>query len=72
MELWIDNWFHAGVDELFESLVGNIKQRYWAIALKVLFRLLWLSNCGYHRSSPDFGNFESTQAGRKEAIEPGL
>ena len=38
-ELCIDNWFHTGTDIPFEDLVGDTKQRYWAIALRVLFRL---------------------------------
>ena len=66
-ELWIDNWFHTGMDKLFEDLVGDTKQRYWAISLMVLLGLLELWDCDYLRFSPDFGNFESMQAGRKEA-----
>ena len=65
LELWINNWFHTGVDKPLEDLVGNTKQRYWMMALKVLHRLLWLWDCNYQHSTPDFGNYESTQAGRK-------
>ena len=65
-ELWIDNCFHTGGDKPFEDVVGNTKQRYWAIALGVLYRLLWHWDCDYQRSSQDFGKFEPTQAGRKK------
>ena len=54
------------MDKPLEDLVGDTKQRYWAIALGVLLRLLRLLDRDYQRSSPNFGNFESTQAGRKE------
>ena len=67
MELWVDNWFHMGMDKSLEDFVGDTKQRYWAIALRVLLKLLRLWDRDYQRSSPDFGNFESAQAGRKEA-----
>ena len=53
------------MEKLFEDLVGEAKQRYWAIALGVLLKLLRLWDSDYQRSSPDFRNFESTQAGRK-------
>ena len=65
--LWINKGFHTVMDKLLEDLVGDTKQRYYAIALRVLLRLLRLWDCDYQRSSPDFGNFESTQAVRKEA-----
>ena len=65
-------WFHTSVDKLFENPVGDTKQRYWAIALRVLLKLLRLCNCDYQCSFPDFGNFESAQAGRKKAKKPGL
>ena len=41
-ELWIDNWFHKGMDKPLEDLVGDTKQRYWAIALRFLLRFLRL------------------------------
>ena len=58
MELWIDNWFHTGIDKPFEDLVGDTKQRHWVIALMVLVRLLRFWGHNYLQSSPDFGNFE--------------
>ena len=57
---------------LFEDLVGETKQRYWAIALRVLFRLVKLWDRDYQHSLPGFGNFESAQAGRKEATQSGF
>ena len=71
-ELWIDNCFHTGIDKPLEDLVGDPKQRYWAIALTVLLSLLRLWDRDYQCSSPDFGNFESAQAEKKEATSPGL
>ena len=71
-ELWIDNWLHTGMDKPLEDLVGDTKQRYWAIALGVLLRFLRFWDGDYQRSSPDFGNFEWAQARRKEASLPGL
>ena len=56
-----------GMDKPLEDLVGDTKQGYWAIALKVFLRLLRLWDSDYQRSSPDFGNFEWAQAGRKES-----
>ena len=66
-ELWIDDWFSTDMDKPLEDPVGNTKQRYWAIVLRVLLRLLKFWDHDYQRSAPDFENFESVQAGRKEA-----
>ena len=55
------------MDKPLEDLVGDTKQRYWAIAFRVFLRVLRLRDRDYQRSSPDFGNFESAQLGRKEA-----
>ena len=55
-----------------KDLVGDTKQRYWAIALRVFLRLLRLWDHDYQRFFPDFWNFESAQAERKEVDLPGL
>ena len=55
------------MDKPLEDLVGDSKRRYWAIAFRVLLRLLRFGDRDYQRSSSNFGNFESMQAGRKEA-----
>ena len=51
-----------------EDLVGDTKQRYWAIALRVLLRLLRLWDRNYQHSSRDFVNLERMQAVKEEAI----
>ena len=60
-ELWIDNWFHTGMNKSLVDFVGDTEQRCWAMAIRVLLRL-WARD--YQRSSPDFRKFESAQAGR--------
>ena len=70
-EQGVDNRFNTSVDQSFEDLVGDTKQRDRVVALWVLFgfgyRFLWLWDRNYKCSSPDFGNFELAQAGREEA-----
>ena len=59
-EQGVDNRFNTSVDQSFEDLVGDTEQGDGTIAL-------WLWDCNYKCSSPDFGNFELAQAGREEA-----
>ena len=66
-EQGVDNRFNTSVDQSFEDLVGDTEQGDGTIALWVLYRFLWLWDCNYKCSSPDFGNFELAQAGREEA-----
>ena len=62
----MDNWFYAGIDKPLEDFVGDIEQRYWSITFWVLHGLHWLWDRAYNRSSPDFENFKSEKARRKE------
>ena len=63
---WLSNWFDAGVNKPLEDLARNTEQRYLSIIFWVPHKLHWLWDCDYKRSSPDLGNFESLQAGRKK------
>ena len=61
-ELWINNWYNMGMDQPIENHVGDTKQRYWIITLRILHWLLWLWDHDYQCTSLDFGNFELMQA----------
>ena len=56
-------WFNVGVD--FVGL-GDTEQTYQSITLRVLHELHRFWDRDYKRSSPDFGNFASVQAGKEE------
>ena len=66
-EQGVNNGFYTSVDQPLEDLVGDTEQKDQKIALWVLHRFLWLWDCDYKSSSPDFGNSELAQTGRKEA-----
>ena len=68
----MNNRLNTIVYELLEELLGDAKQGDGTIAFRVLYRLLGFRDRHYQCSSPDFWNFEGTQAGRKEATQPGL
>ena len=55
-----------GVLEPLENLVGDTKQRYRSITLRVPHELCWFWDRDHKRSSPDLGNFEWAQTERKE------
>ena len=61
-----------GVDKPLEDLVGDTEQRYRSITLWVSHGLCWFWDRDHKRSSPDLGNFESAQTGRKKLTYPGL
>ena len=57
---------YTGMDKPLEDLVEDTEQRYRSITLWVLHGLSWFWDRDHKRSSPDLGNFESAQIGRKE------
>ena len=66
-EQGVDNRFNTSVDQLFEDLVGETEQGDGTVAIWVLYRFLWLWDCNYKCSSPDFRNFE---LGKQEERKP--
>ena len=65
-EQGVNNGFYTSVDQPFKDLVWDTEKRERTTALQVLYRFLWLRDRDYNSSSPDFGNSELAQAGRKE------
>ena len=73
--LWeqkVDDRLDAGVNEPFEDLVGDAKQRDRAIAFSIVQGFVRLRNSNHHRTSPNFWNPELAQAGREKFAQPGF
>ena len=66
--LWeqrVDDRLNAGVNEPFEDLVGNAKQRDLAVAFSIIQGFVRLGNSNHQRTSPNFWNPDLAQAGRE-------
>ena len=72
LDLSLAQWFDSGVDKPLKDLVGDTEQIYWWIIFWVPHGLHWLWDRHYKRSSPDLGNFESAQIGRKKVSNQGF